>query len=227
MATSGTSTFSLDVDSILEEAFERSGTGQPTGADMRSGRRSLNLLLQELANRGELLWASETYEIELPASTTTLTLPADTLSISDLSLRVAGSTDLNLSLNPLGISEFRQLPNWSQTGRPISYVLNRDRDAPTLSFWPVPDVAYDLTVERRRRIQDVGSYIDNLDLPMRYLPAVIAGLAWALADKRPDKVDVSRRGELLARYETELDRALLEDRERVSLFLTLDLGGAR
>jgi hypothetical protein len=101
-------------------------------------------------------------------------------------------------------------------------VLNRDRDAPTLTFWPVPDVSYDLVVERRRRLQDVTAYTETLDLPMRFLPAVIAGLAWVLAEKRPSSVDIQRRGELMARYETELDRALLEDRERVSLFLTID-----
>jgi hypothetical protein len=222
MATSGTSVFSLEVDAVLEEAFERVGVTQPSGGDLRSGRRSLNLLLQELANRGELLWATGTETIVLGSGVSSYTLPADTLTVTDLTVRRTGTTDTQVTLNPLGISEFRQLPSQSSTSRPISFVLNRDRDAPTLSFWPVPDASYDITIERRRRIQDVGTYVENLDLPMRYLPAIIAGLAWSLADKRPGSVDANRRGELLARYETELDRALTEDRERVSLFLSID-----
>jgi hypothetical protein len=223
MATSGTATFALDVDEVIAEAYERIGINQPTGGDLRSARRSLNLLLQELVNRGELLWATESHNLVLTAGVSHVPLQADTLSISDMTLRRRGTTDTELSVQPLGISEYRQLPNKAQTGRPLSYVLNRERDAPTLTVWPVPDVEYDVVIERRRRIQDVGSYLDNLDLPMRFLPAIIAGLAWALADKRPGSVDVNRRGELLARYETELDRALIEDRERVSLFIMPDL----
>jgi hypothetical protein len=222
MATSGTSVFTLDVDEVLAEAFERIGVTQPSGGDLRSGRRSLNLLLQELANRGELLWATGTETIVLGAGVSSYTLPANTLSVSDITFRRTGSTDTQITLNPLGITEFRQLPSQASTGRPVSYVLNRDRDAPSLSFWPTPDVSYDITVERRRKLQDVSTYTENLDLPMRFLPAIIAGLAWSLADKRPGSVDANRRGELLARYETELERALLEDRERVSLFLSID-----
>lgn len=223
MATSGTAAFTLDVDEVLLEAFERIGVIQPNGGDLRSGRRSLNLLLQEWANRGELLWATSTETIVLGTGVSSYTLPADTLSVTDLTIRRTSTTDNYLSMTPLGISEFRLLPNNGQTGRPLSFVLNRDRDAPTLSFWPTPDASYDIMVERRRRIQDVSAYTETLDLPMRFLPAIIAGLAWALADKRPGSVDVNRRGELLARYETELDRALIEDRERVSLYLSIDL----
>lgn len=222
MTTSGTATFALTVDEIIEEAFERIGVTQPSGGDLRSGRRSLNLLLQELANRGELLWATGTETIVLGSGVASYTLPADTLTVTDLTVRRTGTTDTQITMTPLGITDFRMLPSQTTTGRPISFVLNRDRDAPTLSFWPAPDASYDITVERRRRIQDVTNYVENLDLPMRYLPAIIAGLAWALADKRPGSVDVNRRGELLARYEAELERALLEDRERVSLFLSID-----
>lgn len=222
MATSGTATFALEVDQILEEAFERVGVTQPSGGDLRSGRRSLNLLLQELANRGELLWATESYPITVLTATTTVTLPADTLSISDVTVKRTGTTDSEISLSPLGVSEYRQFPSKATTGRPTSYVLNRERDVPTLTLWPVTDAGYDMVVERRRRLQDVTAYTETLDLPMRFLPAVIAGLAWVLAEKRPGAVDANRRGELLARYEAELDRALVEDRERVSLFLSID-----
>lgn len=223
MATSGTALFAMEVDAVIEEAFERIGVVQPNGGDLRSARRSLNLLLQDLVNRGELLWATESHNITLTAGVSHVPLQADTLSISDMTIRRQGTTDSELTVQPLGISEYRQLPNKAQTGRPLVYVLNRERDAPTLTIWPVPDDEYDVVIERRRRIQDVGSYTNNLDLPMRFLPAIIAGLAYALADKRPGSVDINRRGELLARYETELDRALVEDRERVSLFLTPDL----
>jgi hypothetical protein len=222
MATSGTATFSMEVDAVLEEAFERIGVTQPTGADLRSGRRSLNLLFQEIANRGELLWATGTETIVLDAGVPSYTLPADTLTVTDLTVRRTGTTDNYLPMTPLGISEFRLLPN--STGRPLSFVLNRDRDAPTLSFWPVPDYSYDIAIERRRRLQDVTTYTETLDLPIRFLPAIIAGLAWNLADKRPGSVDANRRGELMARFETELDRALIEDRERVSLTVVPDLG---
>lgn len=222
MTTSGTATLALQVDEVLQEAFERIGVTQPSGGDLRSGRRSLNLLLQELVNRGELLWATETYPITVLTATTTVTLPADTLSIADVTVKRTGTTDSEIALSPLGVSEYRQFPSKTTTGRPTSYVLNRERDTPTLTLWPVTDAGYDMVIERRRRLQDVTTYTETLDLPMRFLPAVIAGLAWSLADKRPGSVDAGRRAELLARYEDELDRAMLEDRERVSLFLSID-----
>lgn len=224
MATSGTSTFSMDIDECLEEAFERIGVNQPTGADLRSGRRSLNLLLQEMANRGEMLWATETYPIAVLTGTTTVTLPADTLSISDVSVTRTGSTDGELPLSPLGISDYRLMPNKTQTGRPLVWVLNRERDTPTLTLWPVTDAAYSMVIERRRRLQDCTAYTQTLDVPMRFLPAVIAGLAWNLADKRPAQVDPGRRAELQARWEAELDRAMTEDRERLSMVVVPDLG---
>lgn len=224
MTTSGTSTFSMEIDETLEEAFERIGINQPSGGDLRSGRRSLNLLLQEMANRGEMLWATQTYPITVAAATTTVTLPADTLSISDVSVTRTGSTDGELPLSPLGISDYRLMPNKTQTGRPLVWVLNRERDTPTMTLWPVTDASYDMVIERRRRLQDVTTYTQTLDLPMRFLPAVIAGLAWALADKRPGQVDPGRRAELQARWETELDRAMTEDRERLSMVVVPDLG---
>jgi hypothetical protein len=224
MATSGTSAFSMDVDAVCEEAFERIGVLQPTGADLRSARRSLNLMLQEMANRGEMLWASETYPIAVTTGTTTVTLPSDTLSVSDVSIARTGTTDSDLPMTGLGISDYRLIPNKTQTGRPLSWVLNRERDTPTLTLWPATDAAYTLTVERRRRLQDVTLYTETLDLPMRFLPAVVAGLAWNLAEKRFATVPLERRQELMARWEIELDRAMTEDRERLSLFVVPDLG---
>jgi|SRR5689334_10150975 len=224
MATSGTATFSLDVDQACEEAFERIGVTQPTGGDLRSARRSLNLLLQDLANRGELLWSTETYPITVAAGTTTVTLPADTLSIGDVTVRRTGTTDAELPLSATGISEYRLRPDKTQTGRPLTYVLNRERDAPTLSLWPVTDYSYDMVVERRKRLQDVTNYTQTIDVPMRFLPAIVSGLAWSLAEKRFNSVPPDQRAALLTRWETELDRALIEDRERVSLIVVPDLG---
>lgn len=223
MTTSGTSVFALQIDDVLEEAFERIGVLQPSGNDLRSGKRTLNLLLQELANRGELLWATDTATVTAEAGSGTVALPADTLSVDTLTVRTTGSTDMELTLTPVDVAEYRLYPNKAQTGRPISYVLNRNRDSASLTLWPVPDVDYDLTLERRRRLEDVTQYTETLDLPSRFVPAIVSGLAWALADKRPALVDAGRRQELQLRWEAEIDRALTEDRERVSLFIVPDL----
>lgn len=224
MATSGTALFQLQIDDILEEAFERIGVLQPTGNDLRSGKRSLNLLLQELSNRGELLWATHTHAIVVPAFQATVPLEPDALALTTVTIKLAGSTDNELPLNPITTADYRLLPNKTTLGRPISFVFNRERDAGSLTLWPVPYVDYDLAYECRRRLEDVSQYTETLDIPSRYLPAIIAGLAWNLADKRPALVDAGRRGELQMRFEVELERALSEDRERVSLILIPELG---
>jgi hypothetical protein len=219
MATSGTSLYTLQIDEIAEEAFERIGVLQPTGNDLRSARRSLNLLLQELGNRGELLWSTETTTLGIPGGSKVVTLAADTLAVTTVTVRRTGSTDNEIWLNPVTSEDYRLFPNKDQTGRPVAYVYNRERDAGSITLWPVPDAAYDVTFERRRRLHDITQYTETLDIPSRFLPAIIAGLAWALADKRPALVDQARRGELQLRWESEIDRALSEDRERVSLVL--------
>lgn len=224
MATSGTATFTLAIDEIAEEAFERIGVLQPTGNDLRSAKRALNLLLQELANRGELLWATETYTVTAPAGSASLLLPADTLAMATLTIRRFGTTDAEIGLQPLTAEDYRAVPSKDQEGRPVSYVFNRERDQPSVTFWPVPDVDYAVVVERRKRLQDVGQYTETLDIPSRFLPAIVSGLAWALADKRPGLVDPGRRQELQLRWEAEIDRALTEDRERASLVLVPEFG---
>lgn len=224
MATSGTSLFALQIDDIIEEAYERIGVLQPTGNDLRSAKRSLNLLLQDLSNRGELLWSTETHLVTITAGVDQLSLPGDTLTISTVTLRRAGTDEAEIMLYPLTAEDFRAIPVKSNRGRPVSYVLNRERDAPSLTFWPVPDVDYELHLERRRRLQDVNQYTETLDVSPRFVPAIVSGLAWQLADKRPGQVDPGRRGELQMRWETEIERALSEDRERVSLILIPDFG---
>lgn len=224
MTTSGTATFNMAIDEVIEEALERLGITSPSGADMRSSRRSLNLLLQDMANRGELLWAEEPAALALVAGTDTYTLDPDTIELMDVVLR-DGTMDIEIERYAYG--DYQLIPNKSQTGRPTTYSVRRNRDSVTLYLWPVPaaGTSYELRYVRRRRLEDVGAYGNTLDLPVRVLPAVIAGLAYHMAGKRP--IDAGRRGELQAQFESEIARALDEDRSRAPLYLVPASAGGR
>ena len=141
MATSGTSTFNLDIDEIIEEAYERAGLGRAySGQDFKTARRSLNLLGQEFANRGINLWTVEDATQALSNGTSVYTLPADTVSILDYAIRTgSGTTQVDTTISRLNLGDFASLSSKNTTGRPTSVYIERLRDAPQVTFWPVPN----------------------------------------------------------------------------------------
>lgn len=216
MATSGTATFNLDINEIIEEAYERAGLGRAfSGNDYRTARRSLNLLGQEFANRGINLWTIEEATQALSSGTASYTLPADVVSILDHVIRTGyGSTQSDLSITRMSVGEYASINNKNTQGRPTRIYIERLRDAPRITVWPVPENnTFTLVYYRIRRIEDsVSGSNSQYDAPTRFLPAIVSGLAYHLALKNPD---LANRVQLLKGvYEDDFNLAATEDRDR-------------
>jgi len=219
MATSGTATFDLDLNSLVEEAFERCGVELRSGYDLRTARRSLNLLTIEWANRGINLWTIEEGAVALTQGTTTYDLPADTIDLLDHVIRTGnGSTQSDINISRISVSTYASIPNKNVQGRPIQVWIDRQTDVPQINVWPVPDGDnYTLAYWRMRRIQDAGNGLNNQDIPFRMLPCLVAGLAYYLSLKIPEAMN--RIEMLKLSYEEQWNLASSEDREKASLRL--------
>lgn len=220
MATSGTAVFNLDIQEIAEEAYERAGLEMRTGYDLRTARRSFNLLSAEWANRGYNLWTVTEYAIPMVAGQATYDLPADTIDTLDHVIRSTAGTTNDLVLRRLHLSSYAAIPNKTSPGRPVQVFVDRQIQ-PTITVWPVPTNANDqLVVWYMRRMQDSGTGGgNNADIPFRFIPALIAGLAYMVALKRPKEVSEQRVDRLLQEYNAQWELAASEDRERASLRL--------
>lgn len=218
MATSGTATFDLDLNNLVEEAFERCGVELRSGYDMRTARRSLNLMTIEWANRGINLWTIEEGSIALTDGTGTYDLPADTIDLLDHVVRTGtGTNQSDLSMTRISVSTYASIPNKNVEGRPIQVWIDRQAAIPQINVWPVPDGSYTFTYWRMRRIQDAGNGVNTQDIPFRMLPCLVAGLAYYLSLKIPEAMN--RIEMLKASYEEQWNLASSEDREKASLRL--------
>jgi hypothetical protein len=222
MATSGTSTFNLDIDEIIDEAYERAGMGRAfSGSDFRTARRSLNLLSQEFSNRGINLWTVEDATQALSSGTATYTLPVDTVAILDYAIRTgSGSTQVDTAITRMHVGDYASLSSKNTTGRPTQIYIERLRDAPQVTVWPVPNNnTYTLVYYRIKRIQDTSSGGEyQYDAPTRFLPAIVAGLSYHIALKNPSAIE--RVPMLKQMYEEEWQLAATEDRDRSSFKIT-------
>jgi hypothetical protein len=216
VSTSGTTTFDLSFDEILDEAIARAGGELTTGKEAYDARRSLNLLLLDLVNRGVPLAAMEELEVTTTAGTAEYTLPTNVMAVM-YAICNRDSTDFQMSRYSL--YDYKAIPRKSQEGRPTTYTSFRDRDTVTLKLWPTPENSTDtIKYWALAKLEDVTRQSHGVDLPTRYLPAIVAGLAYFIAIKRvPEKTEVIMR--LKADYEETLQRALDEDRERSSLMV--------
>jgi hypothetical protein len=299
MTTTGTSSFNLDMNDLIEESFERCGLELRTGYDFKTARRSLNILTIEWANRGINLWTVEQGQIVMNTQQAIYALPLDTIDILDASTRTnngsqSNQTDINLSR----ISEptYMTIPNKNANGRPIQMWVNRqsgetattpqttlnggisstdttitlanaatlptqgfvnigsetiayqnivgnqivnawrgqngttaaahltgvsvfNNNLPSINVWPTPNPPgnqYTLVYYRMRRIQDGGTGVRTQDIPFRFIPCMVAGLAYYLSNKLPG-VDPGRIPMLKAEYEQQFQLASEEDREKASI----------
>jgi hypothetical protein len=238
MTTSGTSSFNLDLNSLIEEAFERCGAELRTGYDFRTARRSLNLLTIEWANRGINLWTIEQGSIPMVQGQITYPLPVDTIDLVDQIIRTGtsqGQTDINI--NRISVDTYATIPNKNAQGRPIQVWINRQSGAqypingnepastnpitginpPNINVWPAPEQSnyYTFVYWRMRRIQDAGNGTNTQDIPFRMLPCLVAGLAYYLSLKLPDAL--ARADMLKMSYEEQWQLASSEDREKAAL----------
>ena len=219
MTTSGTTAFDMDFTEIAEEAWERAGREMRSGYDLRTARRSMNLMMIEWQNRGVNLWTIEEGTVTLTKGSSQYTLPADTIDLLEQVIRTNSgntSTQSDLTLNRIGVGTFASIPNKLTEGRPIQVWIDRQRDAPVLNLWPVPDKndTYVIAYWRIRRIQDAGSGIQTADMNFRFLPCLVAGLAYNIALKTPELMD--RVAMLKTVYEEAFALAAAEDREKTS-----------
>lgn len=219
MATSGTATFNLDLTEVVEEAFERVGSEMRTGYDLKTARRSLNLLFADWANRGVNMWTFEQGSITLVPGQATYDLPTDTVDLLEHVIRTgAGSaaTQADLTITRISVSTYATIPNKLQQARPIQVWIER-LETPRITVWPVPDNSqtYTFVYWRLRRIDDAGSGVNTMDVPFRFLPCMVAGLAYYLAMKVPGGLD--RVQTLKAQYDEAWEMASTEDREKAAV----------
>ena len=212
MTTSGTRTFNLDVAEAIEEAFERCGLEVRTGYDVKSARRSMNLMFAEWANRGLNLWTVAQGTTTLTQGTSTYTLGADVADILEMVLRRDGT---DYEVERISRGEYLTFPNKTDQGRPSQFYFDRQIE-PVITLWQTPENSTDqLVYYYVQRIEDAGAYTNTTDLPWRFYPCMVAGLAYYISMKRaPERVSL-----LKAVYEEEFQRAADEDEDRVPLKL--------
>jgi len=220
MTTSGTTAFNLDFAEIAEEAWERAGKEMRSGYDLRTARRSMNLLTIEWQSRGINMWTIDEGQIPLVQGTATYDLPADTIDLLDHVIRTGSgntSTQTDLTITRISVSTYSSIPNKLTQARPIQLYVQRLRDAPKVTVWPTPDQSsyYVLNYWRLRRVQDAGAGAETPDVQFRFLPALVAGLAYHLAVKTPELMD--RVGMLKQMYDEAFDNAAGEDREKAAI----------
>ena len=209
MATSDSRDFELDVADYVEEAFERCGLEVRTGYDLKSAKRSLNLMLAEWANRGLNQWTIKQKTQALTSGTSAYTLGTDVIDVLSVVVR-RSSTDFTMSR--ISRDTYLNIPTKGTTGRPNQFFLDR-QTTPNLKVWPTPENSTDvLHYDALVRMDDADTYTNTLDLPFRFYPCLAAGLAYYIAMKRaPNRLQV-----LKAVYEEEFERAMAEDRDRAS-----------
>jgi hypothetical protein len=299
MTTTGSTAFNLDMNDLIEEAFERCGLELRTGYDFKTARRSLNILTIEWANRGINLWTVEQGQIVMNTQQALYAVPVDTIDILDASTRTDnGSQSNQIDINLSRISEptYMTIPNKNTTGRPVQMWFNRqsggtaavaqttlnggisatdttitlanaanlptqgfvnidnetigyqnivgnqilnawrgqngttaaahltaasvfNNQLPCINVWPTPNSPgdqYTLVYYRMRRIQDAGTGIRTQDIPFRFIPCMVAGLAYYLSAKLLG-VDPGRMQMLKSEYEQQFQLAADEDRETASV----------
>jgi hypothetical protein len=217
MTTSGTSDFNLEFDDIIVEAYERCGMDVRDGYDMKTAMRSINLMFAEWANRGLNLWTIEQREVALTAGVYQYALPLDTVDALSAVIRTnqGQSTQQDITVDRIGYAEYLHVPNKNTQSRPAQWFLQRT-STPQLFLYPSPDATqqYIFRYYAVRRIQDTGGFTNTADVVFRFLPSLVAGLAYYLSVKKaPDRVQL-----LKAMYDEEFTRAANEDRENSGYF---------
>lgn len=212
MTTSGSRDFNMDVGEIIEEAYERCGLEVRTGYDARTARRSLNLMFAEWANRGLNLWTVQQGTITLTQGQATETLTADVVDVLEVVLRRDGT---DYEVERISRGEYSTMPNKTTQGRPSQYWFNK-QITPVINLWAVPENSTDqLVYYYVQRIEDADTLVNTTDMPFRFYPCMVAGLAYYISMKRaPERMQM-----LKSVYEEEFQRAADEDEDSVPLKL--------
>jgi hypothetical protein len=211
-----------DLPELFEEAYERAGLSMRSGYDLKTVRRSLNLMLLEWQNRGLNLFSIDAGSLPLVVGTATYTLPAGTIDLIEQQLRTgAGTGQLDTALERISVATYAQQTNKNLRSRPTQVFIQRLPTSVTATVWPVPDSnAYTLAYYRLKGMDGLVSGVggDVTNIPPRFVPALVAGLAYYVATKRPE---TGERAILLKQvYDEQFALAAGEDEERAPLYLT-------
>jgi len=220
MALSNSKDFELDVADYIEEAFERCGLEARTGYDLKTAKRSLNLLFADWANRGLNQWTIKQRNFTVTSGDGEIDLSADVIDILSLVVRRSGT---DYALSRISRDEYLSIPTKTTTGRPTQFFVDR-QITPNLKLWPLPDNDTDVVIyDALTRMDDADTYVNTVDMPFRFYPCLAAGLAYYIAMKRaPERLQI-----LKPIYEEEMNRAMDEDRDRASFRVAPDLRNYR
>ena len=216
MTVSGSKDFELDVADYIEEAFERCGLEARTGYDLKTAKRSLNLLFADWANRGLNQWTIKQRSFTVTNGDGETDLGADVIDILSLVVRRSGT---DYALSRISRDEYLSIPTKTTTGRPTQFFVDRQIN-PNLKMWPLPDNNTDVVIyDALTRMDDADTYVNTVDMPFRFYPCLAAGLAYYIAMKKaPERLQI-----LKPIYEEEMNRAMDEDRDRASFRVSPDL----
>lgn len=207
-----------DLPEIFEEAFERAGLDMKTGYDLKTARRSLNLLTLEWQNRGLNLWTIDAGTQALTAGTATYTMPTDTIDLIEHQIRTgSGTSQLDTNAERISVSTYAQNGSKNVQGKPSQIYVDRQATSVSVTLWPVPDTNdYTLAYYRLRGISGVSSGVGTTaDVPPRFVPCLVAGLAYYIAMKKPQVA--GRVGPLKQEYEFQFELAANEDQDSSSI----------
>jgi hypothetical protein len=220
MTTSGTASFDLNIDDLVEESYERLGMRMTSGNQLKTARRSMNLLFLDWANRGLNLWTIEQATLSIAQGDNELALPIDTVNVLTAVVRDPSASPLiDININRISRAEYLNVPDKATEARPAQFYVERT-NIPKVYLYPAADKAYTLLYYRIRRIQDAGDYTNTTDINFRFLPCLVAGLSYYLSLKfAPDRIAVMKQ-----LYEEEFARAAAEDRDTASFFIVPDVG---
>jgi hypothetical protein len=209
-----------DLPDIFEEAFERAGLEMRSGYDLKTARRSLNLMTLEWQNRGLNLFTIDSGTLAIIAGTATYTMPSDTIDLLEHQLRTGtGLNQTDTALERISVSTYAQQTNKNTQGRPTQIFVQRLPTETKITLWPVPDLTtpYTLLFFRLKGIDGLSSGVGSSvsSVPPRFVPALVAGLAYYVAMKKPEAAQ--RVAALKQEYEFQFSLAAGEDEERSSV----------
>ena len=213
MTTSSSTDFEPDVTEFIEEAFERCGLELRTGYDLKTAKRSINIMLAEWANRGLNQWTIEQTTQTVIQGTNQYTLNSNVIDILDCSIRRnTDGANLDLQMSKISRSEYLNIPTKSTEARPTQFFLDK-QVSPVLNIWPTPENSTDVLVFNKLvRMDDADTATNTMDMPFRFFPCFAAGLAYYIAIKKaPDRVVMLKQ-----MYEDEFERALSQDEDSSS-----------
>tara|TARA_R100001163_G_C5067150_1_gene206095 strand:- start:4066 stop:4746 length:681 start_codon:yes stop_codon:yes gene_type:complete len=220
-----------DLPEIFEEAFERAGLSMTTGYDLKTARRSFNLLTLEWQNRGLNLWTINSDTISLTAGTATYTMPTGTIDILEHQIRTGtGTNQVDTDIQRISVSTYAKISSKNTRGKPSQVFVQRLATSTTLTLWPVPDEADTYTLAHFYLLGTDGissGLSGSAAVPPRFVPCLVAGLAYYIAMKKPEVAN--RVAPLKQEYEFQFELAANEDTDSSAIkfvpYDTFFLGG--